>query len=118
MASVAAETEQAGTVRVLLANEPRAYRETLAAALAALRPEFEITTVRPEDLDATVADQAPDFVICSELTEMVETHAPAWVLLYPDGSRTCVMAVLGERSTMAEMELETLLTGLDRLSAT
>lgn len=116
MALVAAETERARVVRVLLGNAPRAYRETLAAALAVMRPQIEVISVLPEELDAAVAAWSPDFVICSELTPSVQMHVPGWALLYPDGSRASVMAVRGERSMVAEMQLETLLAGLDRLT--
>jgi hypothetical protein len=39
---------------VLVANEPRAYRETIALALKALRPEAEVIAIEPTDLDAEV----------------------------------------------------------------
>lgn len=38
--------------RVLLANEPRSYRQAIAGALQALRPDVEFEEIEPERLDA------------------------------------------------------------------
>jgi hypothetical protein len=108
--------QEAAALRVLMGNSPQAYRDTLAAALGVLRPEIEVITVRPDELDAAVAMHAPDFVVCSELTQAIETCAPGWVLLYPDGAYTCVVTVRGERTTVTDMKLETILAGIDRLA--
>jgi hypothetical protein len=102
------------TMRIVLGNNPRAYRETLAAALGVLRPQIEIVAVPPAELDAAIADQAPDFVVCSELTEAVETHALGWALLYPEGSSLCVITVRGERVSVPNVQLDTLLAIIDR----
>ncbi len=37
-------------IRVLLANEPKAYREAMAAALGQLRSDVDVTVVEPEEL--------------------------------------------------------------------
>lgn len=103
-------------MRVLIGNDPQAYREGFAAVLGALRPEIEVITVTPAELDTAIVCHAPDFVVCSDLTSTVETRPLGWVLLYPDGSRTSVLAIRGERSTVAHMELETLLAALDGIA--
>ncbi|MDQ3855611.1 MAG: hypothetical protein M3281_04365, partial [Chloroflexota bacterium] len=74
-----------------MANEPRCYREVVAATLGALRPGAEVISVEPTDIDAELARLDPHLVVCSRLTEAVETRAGAWVLLYPDGDNSAVI---------------------------
>ena len=90
---------------VLLANEPRAYRDTLAVALRMLRPDAEVIVADPETLDAAVLQHGPNVVICSEVTYTVETQVPTWVLLYPEGDGSAVRHVAGERTTLREIDL-------------
>lgn len=101
-------------MRVLIGNAPRAYREVLAAALHALRPEIDVIIVPPEELDVAIAHHDPDFVVCSELTQVVETRPRSWALLYPDGKSMSLIVVRGECEMVRDMELETLLAGVDR----
>jgi hypothetical protein len=46
-------------MRVLVANEPRAYREVLAATLHQPRPQLVVFTAEPEDLDARWSSMPP-----------------------------------------------------------
>ena len=101
-------------VLVLVANEPRAYRETIALALRELRPEAEVLAVEPETLDAEVVRRRPDLAVCSRLSEVVETRVPAWVLLYPEGANLAVVSVRGERATSGGLGLADLATLVDR----
>ncbi|MDQ3430507.1 MAG: hypothetical protein M3479_11270 [Actinomycetota bacterium] len=43
--------------RVLVANEPRSYRQAIAAALQVIRPDMEVLVVEPELLDDEVEEQ-------------------------------------------------------------
>lgn len=104
-------------MRVLLANEPRAYREALAAAFRASRPDAEVVVVDPGGLDDAVALRRPVLVVCSDLTEAVEAHAPVWALLYPDGARLAVSSVAGERQIAGDIELDGLLVLADQGAA-
>ena len=58
-----------GGPRVLMANEPRAYREGIAAVIGQLRPVVEVETVEPDALDDSIERFSPDMVICSKATE-------------------------------------------------
>ena len=105
----------AGT-RVLIANEPRSYREAIAAAIRRLRPRVEVILVEPDELDAGVERLRPALVVCSRATGRVERGVPAWIELYPDlGSRSVVSAG-GERSTVEDMGLPDLLRVVDRVT--
>ena len=56
--------------RIVVANEPRSYREAMAVACRVLRPEVEVILAEPADLDAAVARLDPQLVPCSRLTEV------------------------------------------------
>ncbi len=92
------------TVRILIGNEPRAYREVLAAALQELRPTARVELVEPASLDAEVTVRRPALVVCSQLTPAIRRNALAWILLYPDGEG---------RGTFGAGELERDLPGVD-----
>src|SRR5918993_5544117 len=63
---VASARHRGGGPRVLMANEPRAYREGIAAVISQLRPEGEIETLEPEALDTSIERLSPDMGICSK----------------------------------------------------
>jgi hypothetical protein len=101
-------------VRVLLANEPRSYRETLAAAFRILKPNIEVFVIDPDKLDVEVERLSPQLVICSRTTPTVERQSLAWVELYPEYSSVSVVSVGGERSTIAWIDLADLLWVIDQ----
>jgi hypothetical protein len=72
-------------MRVLVANEPRVYREVVAYVLSKRRPLLEVLAAEPEDMDREVGRFGPHLVICSRATGPVREGCLAWVVLYPDG---------------------------------
>jgi hypothetical protein len=101
-------------VLILLANEPRAYRGSIAEVFRRLRPNVEVITTEPEELEARILRLAPDMVICSDATSVVRERVPFWVELYPEyGSRSAV-GIEGRRTTIEEIQLSDLLSILDR----
>ena len=103
-----------GTTRVLVASELQSYRQALAAAFRELRPGVEVFEVEEDDLDGEVERLGPDLVVCSRLTSRIEDRAPSWVELYPNHGAHSVVSVLGERSTVKEIQLCDLLSIIDR----
>ena len=95
-----------GTTSVLLANEPRAYRDTFAVALRVLRPQATVTVTDPETLDEAILQHAPQVVVCSHLTRVVETQVPTWAVLYPNGATGAVLQIGGQQKTVSEIDLE------------
>jgi hypothetical protein len=93
---------------VLVANEPRAYRETIALALTALRPGADVIAIEPDELDAEVKRQQPDVAVCSQLSPIVEESVPRWVLLYPDGANMAMVSIGGKRCMTGSFGLEDL----------
>jgi hypothetical protein len=100
--------------RVLVACEPKSYREAIAAAFRLLRPGIEVFEAEEEDLDREVGRLGPDLVVCSRLTASVEDRAPNWVELYPGYASRSLVSLRGERSTVEEIQLSDLLSAIDR----
>lgn len=107
---------KAGDPRVLIANEPRAYREVLGATLRVLRPRVEVVVVEPPALDSVVERVSPDMVVCSHATPSVRKGVPIWIDLYPDGEAWAVICIHGRRSTRTDVELDDLLQIVDRVA--
>ena len=103
--------------RIVLANEPRAYRDVMAAAFRDLRPELEIITVEPDDLGAYLAQSEPAVVVYSQQGDGLPPRVFAWVLLYPDGENRATVSVAREQTSYADMEFDQLLGVLDRTVA-
>jgi hypothetical protein len=99
---------------VLLANEPRAYRESIAQVFRLLRPNVEVVTAEPRELEDQILRLAPEMVICSEATSIVREHVPVWVELYPGYGPRSVVGIGEERSTIEEIQLSDLLSIVDR----
>ncbi len=100
-------------MRVVLANEPRYYREVLAAALRELRPGLEVVEVEPGCLDAAVAAHPARLVVCSAALAALQAGAPAWVLLYPDGADHAVVCLDGDETVVPGFGLEDLAAAVD-----
>jgi hypothetical protein len=101
--------------RVLVACELQSYRQALVVAFRELRPAIEVFEVEEEDLDHEVEHLGPDLVVCSRRTCRIEDRAPSWVELYPNHEAHSVVSVLGERSTVEEIQLSDLLSIIDRM---
>ncbi len=101
-------------VRVLIANEPKAYREAFAGALRIIRPNAQIVEVRAEHLDREVKRFKPDVVLCSDVSRAVESTAQSWILLYPENERVVMVRAAGELSTARDVELEDIVSLVDK----
>jgi hypothetical protein len=103
-----------GRPRVLMANEPRAYREGIAAVISQLRPAVEVETVEPDALDDSIERYMPDMVICSKATEMLKGRVRVWVELYPENGAISVASIGGRRMEYTEIQLPDLLSIVDK----
>lgn len=100
-------------MRVLVANDPYVYRETITCVLRELRPHIEIKAVEPDDLDGAVSRLRPHLVVCSRLTTAVQILL-AWVVLYPEAENRAVIGTAGEETTVTDMRFGDLLSAIDR----
>lgn len=101
-------------MRIMVANEPRAYRDVITAAFREFRPRHEVIPVEPDQLDGEVARLHPHLVVCSRLSEAVETSPVSWVMLYPDNETRSVISIAGEQTVTADVEFSQLLSVIDR----
>lgn len=101
-------------VRVLIANEPRTYREAFAEALRFIRPGAEIVEAQAEDLDREVERFRPDVVLCSTVSPTVQNMVENWVLLYPENEPLVMISTAGELSTVSDVDLDDIIALVDR----
>ncbi|MDQ3304224.1 MAG: hypothetical protein M3518_12860 [Actinomycetota bacterium] len=101
-------------LRILLANEPRSYREAITGVLGSLYSQAEVVTVAPEALDSELKSRAPQLVIRSHITPAVQSGTLAWVKLYPEHEALAEINVGGRHSTIRDIELTDCLSAVDQ----
>ena len=101
-------------IRVVVANEPRAYRETLAEALRNLCLRAEVIIIEPAALHQHVRRFTPHLVLGSELDPAMLTGLFSWVDLYPNGERYAVINIGRKRTTVGNLDLAGLLWIVDQ----
>lgn len=101
-------------MRILLANEPRSYREAFADALRVLRPHFEVLTLEPDALEEATVRLRPDVVVCSRITRAIRTATHAWMEIRVEGELLIVRTSDTGRSPAPNPGLESLLAFVDR----
>ena len=109
--------ETKNRLRVLLANEPRAYREAIAAVLREERPDASIFEADSSGINCEVAYHRPDLVICSRATSAVRGLVASWVELYSDHGPLSLVCVNGRLSEVEGMQLQALLSIVDRVGS-
>jgi hypothetical protein len=92
-------------IRVLVANEPRVYREVIADALSKLRPLVEVFPAEPEELEREAMRVRPHLILCSRklVATLLARTGPllAWMVLYPEGEdRAEVGGATSERAAL------------------
>jgi hypothetical protein len=104
-------------MRILVANEPRSYREAFTQAFQALRPHVESIAVDPDALDREALRLRPDLVVCERVTPTVETVARCWIELRVEGERLVSASKPRMPSGGGEVDLAYLLSFIDRSEA-
>jgi len=100
--------------RILVANEPRAYRETIAAALRCLRPLVEVVAGDPRWLNGEIARLRPHLLLSSDPDAVERSEVRSWVLLYPGGINRIVVCIDGRQEVAEDLSLDDLLVIVDR----
>jgi hypothetical protein len=101
------------TFRILVANEPRSYRDAITQVLQAMRPEFIAVSEEPADLDDMLRRHEPTLVLCSRVTEWLLSNIPAWIILYPAGASLVVTSIGGNQHTLTDVDISHLLALVD-----
>lgn len=112
-----AERGLSGTLRVVVANEPLAYREAISSALAYLRPHLDVAAVDPKGLDEEVRRREPQVVVCSRVTTTVSRTALCWIELYPNHSREATICVARSCTHHPDVDFDTLIRAVDRVES-
>ncbi len=100
-------------MRVLMAIEPRSYREVIGEAIRGLRPHVEVAIVEPDALEPEMARLVPELVICSRPNVAASNGRPAWIDFRPYAQPAARIYVGGRRFELEEVELEDLLSVVD-----
>ncbi len=101
-------------MRILVANEPRSYREVIAAAVQALRPHIEVVLSTSVNLERDLARLAPQLVVCSGLSPSIGSRTLTWIVLYPEGKSQAVISIGGKSTTLDDLEFDHLLRIVDQ----
>ena len=94
-----------GGLRIIVANEPRSYRDALAGVLEQTRPRDTVISVDPEQIEQALRRWPGTLVVCSRVSAAVNSLAGAWVRLDEDGEVVV--------SSAAEVEAMARRSGLD-----
>lgn len=100
-------------VRIIMAIEPRAYREAIGEVIGDLRPNFKVTIVESENLIEEVVRLDPELVICAQPESLIPGGRPAWVEYRPYAKIAARVKLDGRYTELEEVGLEDLLSIAD-----
>jgi hypothetical protein len=98
---------------VLIAIEPRSYRQVIGRAMQALRPHIEVVVLDPDTLEAGVARLGPDLVFADRPAASSSSGGPAWVEFRPYEEPPARVWLAGRTWELEEVELSDLLSIVD-----
>ena len=98
---------------VLIAIEPRSYRQVMGQAIQALRPHIEVVVLDPDTLEAGVARLEPDLVFADRPDVSAPTGSLAWVEFRPYEEPPARVRLAGRTRELGEVELSDLLSIVD-----
>ena len=101
--------------RVLVAfgDEHRAYREVIAAGIRILRPQVEVATAAPAEIEGKIGRFDPQVVVCGLPGAADPGDVSAWVELPVGPRRPAKIRVGARRRACIDLELEGLLAIVD-----
>lgn len=100
-------------VQVIVAIEPRSYRQVIGEAIRVLRPHIEVVVLDPDTLRAGVRRLAPELVFANQPDTCVSAERSAWVEFRPYEKPSARICLAGRRWELEEVELEDLLSIVD-----
>ena len=86
----------------------------MTTVLQDLRPHLEVVEVEPVDLDGEILRRRPHLVVCSELSEVVETGSFDWILINPARANLAVVSIAGQQTIIPRVGFDDVLTAIDR----
>jgi len=103
---------QNGGLRIIIANEPRSYRDALAGVLEQMRPLDTVANVEPGEIEQALRRWRGALVVCSEVSPVVDELAGAWVRLGEDGE-VAVSSAAGVQAMARRVGLDAVLEAVD-----
>ena len=105
-------------MQLVVAIEPRSYRQVIGEAIRALRPHVEVTVLEPGMLGAGVRRLEPELVFADQPDtfgpEGGPTGRPAWVEFRPYEEPPARVCLAGRRWELEAVELSDLLSIVDQ----
>jgi F420-dependent methylenetetrahydromethanopterin dehydrogenase len=101
-------------MHVVVACEPRYYREVVGESIRGLRPAVEVVIVDPEELADGVSHLDPDLVISVHPASIDPGGRSAWVQFVPYEKPAATVSIGGRRQELEELMLEDLLWVVDQ----
>ena len=106
-------------MQLVVAIEPRSYRQVIGEAIRALRPHVEVTVLEPGMLGAGVRRLEPELVFADQPDTFEpegggSTGRPAWVEFRPYEEPPARVCLAGRRWELEAVELSDLLSIVDQ----
>lgn len=100
-------------MKVLIAIEPRSYREAIGEVLRALRPHLIVTIVEPEDLSVELGRFGPELVFANRSDSVQAAERLGWVEFRPYEEPPAKIHLGGRWRELKEVDLPDLLSVVD-----
>lgn len=103
-------------MKVLIAIEPRSYREVIGLTIEELRPHLRVEVVEPGTLQSEVSRLRPDLVFCGgsdTVARSAGTGTKAWVEFRPYAATQATVCLGGELSAFEDVDLDDILSVVD-----
>lgn len=103
---------------VLVAIEPRTYREVIGKAIGTLRPNLSVKAIESGMLNAEISRTDPMLVLCNGAVDVSVDGAPNWVIFRGQESDSEVTVHLdGRQSVVEKVDLNGLLRIVDQVTS-
>lgn len=100
-------------MRVLIAIEPRSYREVIGLAIQELRPHVRVEVLEPDALMREVVRDEPDVVLCSRPNKASDGDRTVWIQFDPYSGSSVTVSWGDSRSEMEAVDLHDLVSFVD-----
>ena len=98
---------------VLVAIEPRSYRQVIGKTIRSLRPHVEVIVLEPDTLGAGIRRLDPELVFANRPDTFAPTGRSAWVEFHPYEQPPARICLAGRRRELEAVELDDLLSVVD-----
>lgn len=107
-------TGNSSGVRILVALEPRTYREAIGSVIRELRPHLEVMIVEPDAICSEVARLGPGIVLCSQRKPTSATGGLVWIEYRPYTEPKAIIRKGAQRWKVDVFEFAELLSVVDQ----